>query len=86
VPRVTDSQPTQPTDAGAGIADDQAASAAADAAKPAFTKEPQPDLPLELRKEKAGWNKNRFAIWFAVGAFAIFMIVEGIVGILTKAR
>jgi len=71
---VTDPKPIEPADT------------SADAAKPAFTKEPQPELSLELRKEKAGWNKNRFAIWFAVGAFAIFMIVEGIVGILTKAR
>jgi hypothetical protein len=54
--------------------------------KPAFTKEPQPDLPLALRREKAGWNKNRIAIWIAVGGFAIFMIVDGLVGILTKAR
>jgi hypothetical protein len=54
--------------------------------KPVFTKAPQPDLPLELRKEKAGWNKNRIGIWIAVGGFAIFLIVEGIVGVLTKAR
>jgi hypothetical protein len=54
--------------------------------KPVFTKEPQPDLPLALRKEKAGWNKNRIAIWIVVGAFAIFMIIDGLVGILTKAR
>lgn len=71
---MTDPQPTESADE------------ASAPAKPAFTKEPQPELPLELRKEKAGWNKNRFAIWIAVGAFAIFMIVEGIVGILTKAR
>ena len=32
---------------------------------PEFTKEPQPELPLELRKKKAGWNKNRFGIWIA---------------------
>jgi hypothetical protein len=76
---VTDSQSAdaQPN----GTADETATPA-----KPEFTKEPQPDLPLELRKEKAGWNKNRFAIWIAVGAFAVFMIVEGIIGILTKAR
>jgi hypothetical protein len=54
--------------------------------KPKFTKEPQPDLPLELRKEKAGWNWNRFLIWVAVGGFALYLIITGIVGILTKAR
>lgn len=54
--------------------------------KPVFTKAPQPELSLELRKEKAGWNKNRIAIWIVVGGFALFMIVDGLVGILTKAR
>ncbi len=54
--------------------------------KPAFTKAPQPELPLELRKEKAGWNKNRFLIWIVVGGFAIYLIATGVVGILTKAR
>ena len=82
---MTDPQPTSPADAGSGIADN-AAAPAADAVKAAFTKEPQPELSLELRKEKAGWNKNRFAIWILVGGIAVFMIVEGIVGILTKAR
>ena len=55
-------------------------------AKPAFTKEPQPDLPLELRKEKAGWNRNRILLWIVVGGFGLFMIITGLVGILTKAR
>jgi hypothetical protein len=53
---------------------------------PKFTKEPQPELPLELRKQKAGWNKNRVGIWIVVGAFALYLIITGIVGILTKAR
>jgi hypothetical protein len=57
-----------------------------DKVKPEFTKEPQPDLPLSLRKEKAGWNWNRFLIWAAVGGFALYLIIMGIVGILTKAR
>jgi hypothetical protein len=57
----------------------------ADAA-PEFTKEPQPELPLELRKQKAGLTRNRLGIWIVVGAFAIYLIVTGIVGILTKAR
>jgi hypothetical protein len=65
---------------------DPAADAAATPEKPEFTKEPQPDLPLEQRKQKAGWNKNRIAIWIAVGGFALYMIGTGIVGILTKAR
>ena len=55
-------------------------------AKPKFTKEPQPELPLELRKEKAGWTRNRIVIWIVVGGFAIYLIVTGVVGILTKAR
>ena len=55
-------------------------------AKPEFTKAAQPDLPLAQRKQKAGWNWNRFLIWIAVGGFAIYLIVTGIVGILTKAR
>jgi hypothetical protein len=54
--------------------------------KPPFTKAPQPELPLQLRKQKAGWNWNRFIIWIAVGGFAIYLIITGIVGILTKAR
>ncbi len=53
---------------------------------PKFTKEPQPELPLELRKEKAGWTKNRFMLWIVIGGFAIYLIITGIVGILTKAR
>jgi hypothetical protein len=68
---------------------DQKAAAADDSGapeKPAFTKEPQPDLPLALRREKAGINKNRIAIWIAVGGFAIYMIIDGLVGILTKSR
>jgi hypothetical protein len=52
----------------------------------AFTKEPQPELPLELRKQKAGWNRNRIMIWVVVGAFGLYMIITGLVGILTKAR
>jgi hypothetical protein len=55
-------------------------------AEPNFTKEPQPELPLELRKQKAGWNKNRVGIWIVVGGFALYLIITGIVGILTKAR
>jgi hypothetical protein len=57
-----------------------------DEIQPEFTKEPQPDLPLALRKKKAGWNWNRFLIWIAIGGFALYLIITGIVGILTKAR
>jgi len=53
---------------------------------PVFTKAPQPELPLEARQKKAGWNKNRIGIWIVVGGFGLFLIGEGIVGILTKAR
>jgi hypothetical protein len=55
-------------------------------ATPAFTKAPQPELPLELRKQKAGWNRNRIMIWVVVGGFGLYMIITGLVGILTKAR
>jgi hypothetical protein len=55
-------------------------------AEPAFIKEPQPDLPLDQRKAKAGWNRNRIMIWIVVGAFGLYMIITGLVGILTKAR
>jgi hypothetical protein len=65
---------------------DSAAAESAEPEKPPFTKEPQPDLPLELRREKAGWNKNRIGIWIVVGGFALYLIIDGIVGILTKAR
>ncbi|MEJ1230743.1 MAG: hypothetical protein WDM88_09325 [Galbitalea sp.] len=55
-------------------------------AAPLFTKEPQPELPLALRRQKAGWNRNRFLIWIVVGGFGLYLIVTGLVGILTKAR
>jgi hypothetical protein len=58
----------------------------ASGAEPEFTKEPQPELSLALRKKKAGWNWNRFLIWIIVGGFALYLIITGIVGILTKAR
>jgi hypothetical protein len=54
--------------------------------KVVFTKEAQPDLPLAERRKKAGLNKNRLGIWIVVGAFALYMIGTGVVGILTKAR
>ena len=57
-----------------------------DSIKPKFSKEPQPDLPLELRKEKAGWNRNRIGTYFVIGGFGLTLIIIGLVGILTKAR
>jgi hypothetical protein len=57
-----------------------------DTEKVAFTKAPQPELPLEQRREKAGLNKNRIVIWIAIGGFGLYMIIDGLVGILTKAR
>jgi hypothetical protein len=53
---------------------------------PKFSKEPQPDLPLELRKEKAGWNRNRIGTYFVIGGFGLVLIIIGLVGVLTKAR
>jgi hypothetical protein len=51
-----------------------------------FTKEPQPELPLAQRRLKAGITRNRIGLWIVVGGFALYMIITGIVGILTKAR
>lgn len=65
---------------------DPAANEGTEPEKPAFTKEPQPELPLAERKQKAGWNKNRIGIWIVVGAFGLYLIITGIVGVLTKAR
>jgi hypothetical protein len=53
---------------------------------PKFTKEPQPELSLELRKEKAGWNRNRIGTYIVIGGFGLVLIIIGLVGILTKAR
>jgi hypothetical protein len=60
--------------------------APAEPKKVKFTKEPQPELSLAERKEKAGWNRNQIGIWLVVGGFAIVMIIIGVVGELTKAR
>ncbi|HMH59555.1 MAG TPA: hypothetical protein VK537_10280 [Galbitalea sp.] len=54
--------------------------------KPDFTKAPQPELPLVQRRQKAGITRNRIGIWIIVGGFALYMIITGIVGIITKAR
>jgi hypothetical protein len=53
---------------------------------PDFTKAPQPELPLEQRRQKAGITRNRIGIWIVLGGFALYMIITGIVGIITKAR
>jgi hypothetical protein len=55
-------------------------------AQPEFTKEPQPELPLAQRRLKAGITRNRIGLWIVVGGFALYMIITGIIGILTKAR
>jgi hypothetical protein len=54
--------------------------------QPEFTKEPQPELPLADRRRKAGITKNRIGLWIVVCGFALYMIITGIVGIVTKAR
>jgi len=53
---------------------------------PVFTKEAQPDLPLADRRKKAGLTLNRIGIWVVVGGFALYLIITGIIGIITKAR
>jgi hypothetical protein len=55
-------------------------------ANPVFTKAPQPDLPLADRRKKAGLTLNRVGIWVVVGGFALYLIITGIIGIITKAR
>jgi hypothetical protein len=54
--------------------------------EPDFTKAPQPELPLEQRRKKAGITRNRIGIWIVVSGFALYLIITGIVGIITKAR
>jgi hypothetical protein len=51
-----------------------------------FTKEPQPQLPLEQRRLKAGITRSRIMLWIIGGAFAAYLIITGIVGLLTKAH
>ncbi len=51
-----------------------------------FTKEPQPTLPLTERMKKGGITKNRIVLWVAGVGLALYLIITGIVGILTKAR
>lgn len=46
----------------------------------------QPDLPLEDRRKKAGITRNRIGLWVVGVGFALYLIITGIVGILTKAR
>jgi hypothetical protein len=54
-------------------------------AQPPFTKAPQPELPLEQRRLKAGITKTRIALWVVVGGFALVEIIVGIVGLVTKS-
>jgi hypothetical protein len=51
-----------------------------------FTKDAQPELPPADRRKKAGISVNRIGIWVIGAAFALYLIITGIVGILTKAR
>ena len=51
-----------------------------------FTKEAQPELSAAQRREKAGITRNRIVLWGAGIALALYLIITGIVGILTKAR
>ena len=54
--------------------------------EPAFTKEAQPELTPAQRRAKAGITRNRIVLWVAGVALAGYLIITGIVGILTKAR
>jgi hypothetical protein len=51
-----------------------------------FTKEPQPELPLDQRRLKAGVTRGRIMLWIIGAAFAAYLIITGIVGLLTKAH
>jgi hypothetical protein len=53
---------------------------------PLFTKAPQPELPLEQRRLKAGFTRNRIGLWVVVGGAGLYMIITGLVGIITKAQ
>ena len=56
------------------------------AEKVVFTKEPQPELSLAQRRQKAGITRNRIVLWIAGIGLASYMIIVGLVGILTKSR
>lgn len=66
--------------------DDQPTDDSAAAGAPNFSAEPQPGLPLAERRTKAGISRNRIGLWIIGAAFALYLIITGIVGILTKAR
>ena len=83
---MTDSQPESAADQPRGAANSDNAKTSDESAEVVFTKAPQPELPLAERKKKAGMNRNRIGIWIVVGGFGTYMIITGVIGILTKAR
>jgi hypothetical protein len=50
------------------------------------TNEPREDPPAENRATRARLTPLRLAVWILGGGFAIYLIITGVVGILTKAR
>ena len=53
------------------------------------TNEPQKDSPEEQPAGNRGWagvTTQRLVVWIVGGGVAIYLIVTGVVGILTKAR
>jgi hypothetical protein len=76
----TDNAGNEPTDKRADGSDN------APDRTPEFTKGPQPELPLADRRTKAGISRNRIGLWVIGIAFGLYLIITGIVGILTKAR
>ena len=48
--------------------------------------EPQQDPPVENRRVMGGITPLRLAVWILGGGFAIYLIITGVIGILTKAR
>jgi hypothetical protein len=50
------------------------------------TNEPPVEQSPAERKARFGATPTRLIVWILVGGFAIYLIVTGIVGIVTKAR
>lgn len=50
------------------------------------TNEPPEEPPADTRGARGGLTPLRLGVWIIGGGFAIYLIITGIVGILTKAR
>ena len=50
------------------------------------SKDPAHELPDEKPGLRVGLTPLRLVVWILGGGFAIYLIITGVVGILTKAR